>query len=1390
MMKPVFVLSEGRRNPLTQKTSLSSLFPSFQKYSEKFGLRWSGKTLSIFLMSFFISASAFLSVNAQTITGPDTVCVGTTQTYSLNPPQLANWSVTGGNIIGPNSGISVVVQWTGPQNSTQLITANLIPGPGSVSKNILIKNNQMVCQNRVQVSLPSSGFGKIPASDLLMGYYNSYDGFTVNIKTLLGVSQNDTVWCKDIGKTLIAKVTNGCDGNSCWTTISVEDKQAPVLTCSSVIIKVPCNTLFDTLPKPTAVDNCDPSPVVSLSNILVDNSDICGGVKLTRTWIATDKYGNTSSCVDMYITDPTHIIGLPVDTAWECSDYNKYPNIVNPTALTGLWSTTGSGIPDVPLGVYCPYSFKHKDQFLKACGGAFKIIRNWTVIKWCDNLNPVLLHEQIIKVIDRTPPRVEVPPIRISADIKGNLPIECKAITCLPAPGILDECGTWTVKIFTPIGEAIYTCGRDGRDGGRIPPPGLTIGIHDIVYIVTDECGNVTQHTVKAEVVDDKKPVAVCREFVVVNLNNQGIADVYPESFDKGSNDNCCMGKMELKRMSQPWAPFSPSIRFTCVDKKDQVILRVYDCFDNYNDCMAHVTVFDKTKPVCTAPGPRTILCTELPGTITQEWLNTMGSATPFDNCSAEIVEFPHQKVLDSCNAGQIIRSFVAVDREGNFSETCKQFIKVEKAPDWEIIFPPNWEGVCGGKEEAPRVKIINKGGCNLIFTSFNDQLFTLAEDRLCYKIVRTWTVKNQCPDPETVPLIRSNRPAGDTVKGKYNFSVITYQQIIKVMDNTPPKLSYPFASDFCTFDDNCLAGNAFVPVLIDGECSDVFTILYELDLNRDGSIDQTGMGYIEKSLPIGSHRIHYRVKDGCKNESKISVDFRIKDCKHAITVCETGIVAELTVNGTTVVCARQLDAGSYDNCGGPIRFAFSPNPADSCRTFRCSDVGKNIEVQVYTIDKDGNLDFCNTSIIVQDNLFRCDTGIPIVGSISTENNTGLNEVTVNLNNGNESKVTVKTNSSGQFKFENITKGIDYSITPRKNTEPLNGVSTYDLVLISRHILGIDKLNSPYKLLAADANRSGSVTTLDLVELRKLILFINTEFPNNTSWRFVDKNYKFSNPQNPWQEAVPEVVNLNNLSDLNATASFVAVKTGDVNSNASTSNLSSVENRNLPTLTFVAEDLEFRQGQTVSVHLKAKDFVQVFGFQFTLEFDKSKLSFASVKTSQMVKTENFGLAKTDEGALMVSWYESVPVSLQNDETVISLEFIAQKKGRISDVLTISSTYTKAEAYTGQQPELNTVVLKFHGMEDLTQGKFELHQNIPNPFSEKTTIGFVLPESASATLTIFEPTGKKILELSGDYVKGYNEVTLDKTQLPFKGLLYYKLDAPNHRAVKSMTLIGR
>ncbi len=55
-----------------------------------------------------------------------------------------------------------------------------------------------------------------------------------------------------------------------------------------------------------------------------------------------------------------------------------------------------------------------------------------------------------------------------------------------------------------------------------------------------------------------------------------------------------------------------------------------------------------------------------------------------------------------------------------------------------------------------------------------------------------------------------------------------------------------------------------------------------------------------------------------------------------------------------------------------------------------------------------------------------------------------------------------------------------------------SGLTVYDLVLISRHILGLDTIADGYDMLAADANNSNTITTFDISLFRKLLLRLSS----------------------------------------------------------------------------------------------------------------------------------------------------------------------------------------------------------------------------------------------------------------------------------------------------------
>ena len=129
-------------------------------------------------------------------------------------------------------------------------------------------------------------------------------------------------------------------------------------------------------------------------------------------------------------------------------------------------------------------------------------------------------------------------------------------------------------------------------------------------------------------------------------------------------------------------------------------------------------------------------------------------------------------------------------------------------------------------------------------------------------------------------------------------------------------------------------------------------------------------------------------------------------------------------------------------------------------------------------------------------------------GHIETEEGISVGTVMVDLS-GQASNSDV-TGNDGDYAFNNLTNGFDYTVAPSRDEDPLNGVTTYDLVLIKQHILTTNPLNTSYKRIAADVNQSGTITTFDIVQLRQLILLMIDELPNSNSWRFVDADHVFN----------------------------------------------------------------------------------------------------------------------------------------------------------------------------------------------------------------------------------------------------------------------------------------
>lgn len=566
-------------------------------------------------------------------------------------------------------------------------------------------------------------------------------------------------------------------------------------------------------------------------------------------------------------------------------------------------------------------------------------------------------------------------------------------------------------------------------------------------------------------------------------------------------------------------------------------------------------------------------------------------------------------------------------------------------------------------------------------------------------------------------------------------------------------------------------------------------------------------------SLAVGEYRVTWTLRDGCGNVNEEYQYITVAD-KKAPTPFMVDVSTATMTNCMVEITARFFDKGacnnnclaSYDNCADVLYFTFTPvlpkidptwtldayglyyfNPTTGAKSNRAAylagtahswDPVKNtsgkvftgptgqVNVDVYVWDKfalnedcdDGNYDFATILLTINSIDDDC-TGFLLSGMISNKaKGDGINNVEVRAEQNGESTYDNTVNGAYDMK---LGSGVQ-TVTPSKRDDYSNGLNTLDLVLIQRHLLGLGALNAD-QLVAADANANGAVTGADIKQLRDLILGVSTSLPSNDSWVFTPKSTQ---------------IDLQSDASLN----FSGIKVGDINGDA-TSNFdgTTVATRNANVINMVVNDAAVEAGNVVEVSFTAENFNNVRGTQMTLNLNG--LSFAGVVAGEMnVTTENFGLVR--DGIVTMSWNNANGVSVADGAVLFTLKLNATSNGNLSKLMSAGSQVTAAEAYTNEALNVNGLNVTFRGAEEVV---FELFQNEPNPFAEKTMVGFNLPEAGEYTLTVFDVTGRVINTINGQGQKGYNSQVLNSTDLS-AGVLYYQLDSNNFTATKKMIVI--
>lgn len=841
---------------------------------------------------------------------------------------------------------------------------------------------------------------------------------------------------------------------------------------------------------------------------------------------------------------------------------------------------------------------------------------------------------------------------------------------------------------------------------------------------------------------------------------------------------------------------YSEYTRFCCADigNENMVVFRVIDAACNFNECMVNVDVQDKIGPVVACPDDITVSC-DTPYDLND--LSQFGEATVFDNCGFEMAE---SVVTDfnQCQMGDLFRTFTVTDDGGRVS-SCTQtitFINEFSVNGNQIVFPADvyLDNGCSDPNSSDfdpvntGLPIYPNTPCQLLGLNIDDQVFIFNDDNTdaCFKILRTFTVINWCEeDPVTGLPLR-------------------YQdfQIIKVNNTVDPTITGSCERvTVCTYDAECADGAVTLTQSATDDCTDVLNYEYNIDFDNNGTVDFTRNGEGNSAdasgvYPIGSHKITWTFLDKCGNSTSCEQLFDVVNCKAPTPYCLDGIAVTLmpvdndgdgvTDGGMRDIWANDFDAGSTHPCGYDVVFSFSPDTSDTSVIFDCGDVGEQ-EVSIYatSVSPDGQLlqAFCVTHVNVQDNNQVCGEGLrpTIDGHVSTVYNDMLDDVRVDLL-GTENMYEMT--AEGSYAFPEMPSGGNYLVDPTKNDDVNNGVSTLDLVLIQRHVIGLQDLDSPYKMIAADINNDQDVSSADIVELRKVILGVKDEFQNNESWSFLDASFTFPDASDPWVSNLPQDYEIENLSS-DMTIDFTAVKIGDVNNSVTITNATSQssEIRSNESLSMIADMTNISNVGNMTIPVYADAATDLSGLQMTI--DLSNCSFANIESGRIqINESNVGLRYADRGLVTFSWDASNGVEITEGDLLFTLDV---QNASVDSRIAISSEITAAEAFN-KDFEVMNINLSTRSINSELNG-FELLQNEPNPFNDYTNVSFNLPKAMDATFTVFDVNGRILKEVNSSFEKGTNTIRLTKSDLQVSGILHYQLKAGDFTATKKMVVFN-
>lgn len=851
-----------------------------------------------------------------------------------------------------------------------------------------------------------------------------------------------------------------------------------------------------------------------------------------------------------------------------------------------------------------------------------------------------------------------------------------------------------------PVADVYLSCGEDLQT--NVPTPVVTTNCQQLLGLTAFDVINVQSCT--TQIIASHQYTSACSDFDYHIVQNVFVINDAQPSFNNpvlsrtfscdnlpttiltsdvpvANNSQCGNGTTTIELIEEK---DSINTVGTCQTDVKVFSFRAIDDCGNISDTIevTYSTVDDVAPTVSTRPASINVVCmAEIPSIS-----STQSNLVLTDNCDpspsiVSVVDFEDSS-NNSCS-GHITRIYEFTDRCGN-RDTVQQHIYYNDNVMPQVD-PLDEEYIgCVADVPAPNTDLVsatdNCGG-NLSISVQVDTSGSICSGQ----IIHRYTVSDPCGNAATV------------------------DHIFNVEDNTAPNFTFAVTELDIETINSCEISALGLQVIAEDNCS-------------GGSIEYTNNSPYNQNTnsangnyPVGTTNILFTASDQCGNIAEHTMILNVNDLTApTLQNCNDTFFIYPAINRTYTLDLDSLRSfvSPTDNCDAPADINLTHN---GNATYTCDVTDSNVDLLVDAADRFGNSTSCNYILAFRDpndychSVFKAD----LKGKVNSPKNYTDNSKIELKAEVNSISQNVPLDNSMRYSVENLPGNEAIHLSVESNMDKAFGLSTFDMYLISEHLLGNNSITNPYELLAADFNNDGEITSYDIALLRRTVLDFPSANTDDILMRLAIDNHTFSNPTNPWIDEVNGVSLPVYLQKQVNNVDLAIYKAGDVDANRQ------LKPRNIVEANFENQYVEKGNEYTIEINLPKT----IDAFQMGL-IAKGQLTL-----------ENFNgdiLSNIKGNTLLISGLNG---SKDPFET-LTVKFIPQSNGELNQLLQLASGFESMSIANNSPAQLV-----------LTNNNSVVSSSIlmPNPFGDELRIVAENSFAIGTKIQIYDTKGQLMLE---------------------------------------------